>query len=158
VSETGDIERPVREIASVKPLVRETATVEAAPRDADSVADVPPVDLTELARQMGGDPAFARSLLPRFVAQSRRLLAEVEAAILAGDGFRAARAAHSLRGSAGLMRAGRAESLAAELEARGNAGALGDVGSLVAAIRAQIDLCEAMADSATECSELNRSA
>ncbi len=60
--------------------------------------------------------AFAQRILENFEARMTTDLAEIDAALLAQDGQRAARLAHQLRGSAANAAAGKIEALSGEIE------------------------------------------
>jgi HPt (histidine-containing phosphotransfer) domain-containing protein len=77
---------------------------------------LPGIAFDELLERCLGNMAFAQRILENFEARMTTDLAEIDAALLAQDGQRAARLAHQLRGSAANAAAGKIEALSGEIE------------------------------------------
>jgi HPt (histidine-containing phosphotransfer) domain-containing protein len=86
---------------------RSTATISCA---------LPGIAFAELLERCLGNMAFAQRILKNFETRMTADLAEIDAALLAQDGQRAARLAHQLRGSAANAAAGSIEALSGEIE------------------------------------------
>jgi PAS domain S-box-containing protein len=69
-------------------------------------ADVPPaaiLDHEEALSNVGGDPALLRELTEVFLQDCPRMIEDVRAALQSGDAGKLKRAAHSLKGAAGIL-------------------------------------------------------
>jgi CheY-like chemotaxis protein len=82
------------------------------------------VDREALLERVGHSGAFLRGLSGLFREESARLLAEIRAAVAAGDGARLQAAAHALKGAVSNFGAARAVGAARRLEQLGRAGDL----------------------------------
>lgn len=105
-----------------KPIARETLFLAVEELGADATpTEVPP----ELAGRpaflagLGDDVELARQLVDIFLEQSPKLMAQVRAAILAGDAVALRLAAHALKGTISNFPSGAARSVAARMEALG---------------------------------------
>src|SRR5205807_3968892 len=78
--------------------------------------------------RVGGDAQLLRELAGMFLVESPRWLADVRAAVAAGDLGKLKRAAHTLKGAVGTFGARAAFDAALELETRSRAGDLADAG------------------------------
>lgn len=116
----------------------------AAPATADARAPV--VDRTLLREILGVDPdsGMLAGLVQRLVKASEPLLADMEAALEAGDPERLATAAHALKGGARSMAAVQLGNVAEELQHGGRAGRLP---ADLAPVRAALDELQSLADS-----------
>jgi HPt (histidine-containing phosphotransfer) domain-containing protein len=91
-----------------------TAERRPGPRPSHAILGEPAIDLVHLARQTGGDPALEAELLAMFDRQSAQLLARLSAP--GAGGARKPDLAHTLRGSALAIGAGRVAGAALALE------------------------------------------
>ena len=85
-------------------------------------ADVCPVDLAEGLARAGDDREFYRELLELFLEDARQRLTLLESALAAGDLREVAATAHSIKGAAANLAAGRAREIAYAIESGGRAG------------------------------------
>ncbi len=90
-------------------------------------------------RQTGGDRALLAELAAAFQSESQTLLMQLSEAIAAGDPIKTRRAAHTLKGAAGVFGAGPAAETAKQLETLGAAGDLSTAPTLLATLQTQID-------------------
>lgn len=84
------------------------------------------------------DIRFARRLIDSFVERWPGMLAELTAAVDAGDAPAAARRAHALKGAAANLGVDDVAGRCAEVEARAEGGCLDAVGDDLAGIRAEL--------------------
>ncbi len=84
--------------------------------------DVCPVDLADGLARAGDDREFYRELLDLFLDDARQRLERLAGALSAGDLKEVASAAHSIKGAAANLAAGRARDIAYAIESRGRAG------------------------------------
>jgi two-component system sensor histidine kinase/response regulator len=101
-------------------LLRVLAGLEPAPADG---ADAP-FDVARAREQVGGDEHLLAELAALFCRESPRWLAEVRAAVAAGDAAGLRRFAHTLKGSAGTFGACAVSTVAQRLETMGQTGDL----------------------------------
>jgi HPt (histidine-containing phosphotransfer) domain-containing protein len=83
----------------------------------------------------GGE--FLRELIDIFLADTPNRIAEIEQALAAGHSGNLARAAHSIKGSAGNFGATQLTALARDLEAQGKAGDFASARAGLPALRAE---------------------
>jgi PAS domain S-box-containing protein len=86
----------------------------------------------------GTEQGFFRHIIGLFIDDSPKRLANLAAAIAAGDGLTAGRFAHSLKGSAANLGARRLAAVCAEIEALGRAGDLEGIPALYAQAEAEL--------------------
>ena len=79
--------------------------------------DLPGIDITPALRHVGGNKSLLTRLLLRFRDSERDSVDRIERAIASGDRVAAVRAAHTLKGLAATLGAGRVARSAAEVEA-----------------------------------------
>ena len=91
-------------------------------RDEPSILDDETLD--DLRASVNGDRAFVVELVEAYLADGATHVAEVEAALAAGDADGLVRPAHTLKSSSATLGAKRLASLARELEAAGRSGTL----------------------------------
>lgn len=73
-------------------------------------------DIGKLMTQCGGKKEIAMMILDEFANQTPKDLAEIEAALAAGDLIQASKGAHRLKGAVGVLGADALFALCAELE------------------------------------------
>ena len=95
-------------------------------------------DSTVALRQVGGDRALLAELAAAFRGESRTLMAQLREAITTGDAAKLRRAAHTLKGAAGVFGAEAAFDTAMRVESLAAAGDLSQVGELFADLETQI--------------------
>lgn len=100
-------------------------------------ADVPldPAGLARLLEITGGDQAFVDELVDTFIDDAGAQLADLDAAVAAGDTEGLVRPAHSLKSSADNVGAVTLRDLARQLEADARTGTVPEPGVRVAALR-----------------------
>lgn len=81
--------------------------------------DLASLDRALALERVGGDEELLREIAALFLEECPRMMADIQAAVLAGDAESLERAAHSLKGSVGNFGARRAFRAAARLEAIG---------------------------------------
>ncbi|CUQ67220.1 response regulator [Candidatus Nitrospira inopinata] len=91
-----------------------------------SHSDVDTFDLAALEANLGGDHHLIRQLVVLFVDQHRARLAEIKTGLETGDATTIERAAHTLKGAAGNLRAGKVASAAGRIEELVRQGRLND--------------------------------
>jgi len=94
-----------------------------------------PIDIEYALMQLGGDRELLHEVLDLFVEQIPQLVAECRAACAEGDMVRLGRAAHTIKGTTGNVRANEAYAAAMELERAAE-------GCEVDAARAMLDALE----------------
>jgi HPt (histidine-containing phosphotransfer) domain-containing protein len=112
-------------------------------------ADVCPVDLADGLARAGDDREFYRELLDLFLADARQRLAQLEAALGTGDLKEVAATAHSIKGAAANLAAGRAREIACAIESRGRAGDGTGLAALSGDLAAEIERVAAFTRSFT---------
>ncbi len=88
--------------------------------------------LDELLASVGGDAAFLVELIDTYLADAPSQLAQLRAALAAGDADQFRRAAHTLKSSSASLGAQPLSATAKELEMMGKAGALDPAGERIA--------------------------
>jgi HPt (histidine-containing phosphotransfer) domain-containing protein len=101
-------------------MVELTATAGAAPVPVSEI----PFDEAALRERVEGDMELLREIIELFLEDGPRLIAEVRAAVAAGDAVALKRAAHTLKGAASNFGAGAVVAAALELETMGRTGDL----------------------------------
>jgi signal transduction histidine kinase/DNA-binding response OmpR family regulator len=89
-------------------------------------SDADTFDLAALEANLGGDHQLIRQLVVLFVEQHRARLAEIKTGLETGDATAVERAAHTLKGAAGNLRAGKVASAAGRIEELVRQGRLDD--------------------------------
>ncbi|QQR75666.1 MAG: PAS domain S-box protein [Holophagales bacterium] len=105
----------------------------------DEPPPAPPVDLARLERSAMGRPALAREIVELYLAATPELIAEMTAAVAAGDPRRVQAAAHKLKSTSGVIGAGELQSRSAELEERADKWSPDELGEKVAAVARHCD-------------------
>ena len=90
----------------------------------ERVSDTGLIDLETILDRVGGDQELLREITGIFLAEYPALLADIQAAIEAGDAKRLERAAHSLKGSVANFGARAATDVSFQLEIMGRKGHL----------------------------------
>ncbi|HXG49305.1 MAG TPA: Hpt domain-containing protein, partial [Methylomirabilota bacterium] len=121
--------------ASVRPDSTEPQSGPDASLDATVIAGLR--DLRE-----PGQPDPLGELIDAFFRDARPRIEHIEAALRAGDGAKAAAAAHTLKGSASNLGARRLASLCAQIEKHAKAGEVTDASGLLASVLAEFDQVE----------------
>jgi HPt (histidine-containing phosphotransfer) domain-containing protein len=88
------------------------------------IAEPPAIDRAAFLDRVGGDYGIMREVAATFCADLPRRMAAIHAAIELGNAQEVERAAHSLRGAAGVIGAARAAEIAGRLESEARAGSL----------------------------------
>jgi HPt (histidine-containing phosphotransfer) domain-containing protein len=94
--------------------------------------------LDELVAMTGGERAFLGELIDTFVTDAASMLAELDAAVAAGDDAALLRPAHSLKSNALSFGAHRLTELCRAVEADARNGAVPDAAARVATIRDEV--------------------
>jgi PAS domain S-box-containing protein len=94
---------------------------------------------TDALRKVGGDRALLEELADAFRAESRTLLTQLREAIEATDAASVRRAAHTLKGAAGVFGAHPACETAKQLESSGTSGDLSHAAEQFASLEVEID-------------------
>jgi HPt (histidine-containing phosphotransfer) domain-containing protein len=94
------------------------------------------MDLTKLASDLGFDVETVKSLVGTFVASSTADVAELDAAVAAGDCAAARRLAHHIKGAAGNLELPDIAAAALAVETAARAGSVAGAAPHVARIRA----------------------
>ncbi len=95
----------------------------------EDIAPLPPlegIDTEQGLTRVGGNLKLYRNLLARFYTDNRNTGANLDRAVLENDQATAVRLAHTIKGLAGTIGAGRLQGIAAELEAALNSDFSGD--------------------------------
>jgi HPt (histidine-containing phosphotransfer) domain-containing protein len=103
----------------------------AAANSDDRVSQLPVFDLTGFGQQMGDDPELMREIVEIFFEESEGQMRDLNETLASGDTTRAARLAHSLKGSLASLHAARARHWAQTVE---SAAASGDPNASQAAL------------------------
>ena len=96
------------------------------------------MDAAGLLSSLLHDRSIVRELVELFDESGPQCAAQVEEALRRGDAGDLERAAHTLKGMLGSLRAGPATELAGELEAQGHAGQLAGTEELWARLRPEL--------------------
>ena len=112
-------------------------------------ADLCPVDLADGLSRAGDDREFYRELPDLFLEDARQRLTRLESALSAGDLEEVAATAHSIKGAAANLAAGRARELAWAIESRGRAGDGTGLDALTGDLAAEIERVAAFTRSFT---------
>ena len=94
--------------------------------------------LAELLEAVGDDPAFVDELVDTFLAEAPGFLAAIDEAVRDGDAGRLLVPAHTLKGNASTMGAGRLAEISRTLEERARDGDLEGADSDAADARAEL--------------------
>jgi PAS domain S-box-containing protein len=112
-----------------------------APELASGLDSLPPIDREALLSHCAESAEFARSLLSDFAVDLPMRLEQIVRHVGEGDATAVSEAAHSLKGSAGILAATAVRKVAAELEAAGKAGKLAEMTPLVNRLGEEIEHC-----------------
>ena len=141
----------------IQPLPAEPATATPAGSIADQPADDSPFDLGALLDRCMGDQSFRDRLLAKFPEQALATVQKLAECFATGDAKQAARAAHTLKGTAANLSASTLQKLAAELESLGNSGSLDEAQRRLEALRAEVERCVAFVQAAAAPQPVNSS-
>ncbi|HEY6569849.1 MAG TPA: Hpt domain-containing protein [Candidatus Limnocylindrales bacterium] len=94
--------------------------------------------LAELLEAVGDDPAFVDELVDTFLAEAPGFMSAIDGAVAAGDAGALLVPAHTLKGNASTIGAGRLAEISRTLEERARRGDLDGAGSDAAAARAEL--------------------
>ena len=103
------------------------------------------IDTQALLTRCMNNVSFSLALLGELEATGEQRVHEIAGHVAAGDCALAAEAAHSLKGSAGILFAEPLRAITAEIESAGKSGDLGRISSLVDDLRREMTLCLAAA-------------
>ncbi|MCC6123667.1 MAG: PAS domain S-box protein [Pirellulales bacterium] len=103
--------------------------------------DLPPLDFDVLLDRCMGDAGFAAALLEELESGGPSRLEEITRQIRAGAAVDAGKAAHSLKGAAGIVGAEPLRAVAAEIETAGKAGDIELAAALLQEMRAEMRRC-----------------
>jgi CheY-like chemotaxis protein len=159
-TELAEVSRVVEGAASRRPpslisgdVHAEEGRREAAPRQARGQASggdgqfppppspsiAPPFDGSEALDRVGGSAETLKELVALFFEECPKLMTEIRGGLSRGDAGAVRRAAHTLKGSAGIFAANAAASAAADLESVARAGDLAGAGDAWEALQSEID-------------------
>lgn len=102
-------------------------------------ADSCPVDLADGLSRVGDDREFYRELLELFLDDARGRMSVLEHALGGHDLAEVTMAAHSIKGAAANLSAGRARELAFAIERRGRSGDEAGLDELLGELAAEIE-------------------
>ena len=102
-----------------------------------------PKAIDELRALNPDDPSFLRELIQIYLDDSPKQIAEVEAALAAGDAPKLTRAAHSLKGSSANFGASPLRAIAEQVEHLGRASNLAAVPERLPELKAEYDRVKA---------------
>ncbi len=97
------------------------------------------IDWAAALHHTAGDRTLMKTMIDVFLAESPKMLAEVRAALAAGDAPRLRRAGHSLKGSCGYFAAAGAYQAALAVENLGQTGSLADAAPAIEELQREID-------------------
>jgi PAS domain S-box-containing protein len=123
----GYVSKPVR----AQELYQALAALEPAAAAPETAASSPPreplpMDRAALLEQVGGDEEILRQVIQVFLEEASPLMTEMRQALAGGNAARLEKAAHSLKGAAGLFAVPGVPEAARQLEALGRAGQLAE--------------------------------
>jgi two-component system, sensor histidine kinase and response regulator len=127
----GYVSKPLRPQQMFAEIERLTPVVSSASARSDAPPEpfegkAPALDTGALLRLLSGDRDLARELAAVFPVDATRLLGEIRAAMASGDAPAVRFAAHTLKGSAASLRAGRTAESAHRIERLAAGGDVGD--------------------------------
>jgi two-component system sensor histidine kinase/response regulator len=148
---------PDRMVATLAKWVRPSqpaASVPASKTIQDSVSDqlpdLPGINVTESVRRIGGNVKLYYSLLDNFRTNQRNFTSGFREALAANDRDTAERLAHTLKGIAGTLGAGKLQDSAALLESGTKKAEAGEIDSLLARVDQELAAFVASIDQALE--------
>lgn len=100
-----------------------------------------PFSMETLMEQCGGNSVIVGSVLDEFLNQVPTDLSEMESGMSGGDLLSSSKAAHRLKGTAGVMGAMKLHPLCAEMEQVCKAGSLADAQRIFAELKAEAAAC-----------------
>ena len=103
-----------------------------------SGGDTPAVDVAAVVARLNGDRELLAEIAGLYLEDEPALLAQLEAAMEAGQAQGVRRAAHALKGSVANFAAARAQAAALALEQAGRSGNLADAPALLDTLRAEL--------------------
>jgi len=106
--------------------------------------DARPIDIEALKRRMGNAPKFITQLIDKFQKQTDIDLKKLRTSVAGQDPVTTRQLAHSLKGAASYLCAAKMQRLAAELEAMGRGGDLGEAYDIITAMEAELDSCQSL--------------
>jgi len=115
------------------PAAGETAPVQTSAR--------PSIDIDTALSRFMGDAQFLLAALQTFADETPKYVEQVRSSLAAGDAPAAGRAAHSIKGAAGLINAAALRDVAAELESLGREARLDEARARVDRLRLEMDGC-----------------
>jgi HPt (histidine-containing phosphotransfer) domain-containing protein len=130
------LQNEIRRLFGSRPLAPEAPAAAAEPRDGAIF------DRQAAVAMMGEDSLFNR-VAEMFVAEAPGYLAEIDAAMAAGDADQLARVAHTVKGLFATFVAPAGQSIAMQLEKMARTGNLGACSELVIAVRAKVEALSA---------------
>jgi HPt (histidine-containing phosphotransfer) domain-containing protein len=98
-----------------------------------------PVDLADGLARAGDDREFYRELLDLFLDDARQRLSRLETALSTGDLKEVTSTAHSIKGAAANLAAGRVRDIAYAIESRGRAGDGAGLAALTGDLAAELE-------------------
>jgi HPt (histidine-containing phosphotransfer) domain-containing protein len=118
-------------------------------------AQLAPADFEALLRNCSGEVTFLVELVGDFKQQATTDLAGIQRAMTEHDADGLRRAAHSLKGAAAYLSAGRLRDLAQRLEEAGRAHALENMEDAVTQVRREVEACVAYIESCVAAEDLS---
>jgi PAS domain S-box-containing protein len=132
----------IQRFVSPENAIRLQAVAPVAKRASPSSNPIPPIDKRELVEnRCMGDAAFALSLLDSFTSNCDTRMKEIFDHFRNANATGVGKAAHSLKGIAGIIAANRLSSLAAKMEYAGQANDLSSIEASLDELRAEVKSC-----------------
>ena len=100
-----------------------------------------PFSMTTLMEQCGGQKVVVDAVLDEFLTQVPTDTQEMEASMAGGDLLMTSKAAHRLKGTAGVLGAEKLHSLCASMELTSKAGNAEEAAKIYAELKAEAQLC-----------------
>ena len=100
-----------------------------------------PFTMTTVLEQCGGNKMIAGAVLEEFLNQVPTDIGEMESSLASGDLLTASKAAHRLKGTAGVLGAVRLHPLCAEMELAGKGGDAAKAAAIFAELKVEAQKC-----------------
>jgi len=100
-----------------------------------------PFTMATVLEQCGGNKMIAGAVLEEFLVQVPADIGEMESSLTSGDLLTASKAAHRLKGTAGVLGAMRLYPLCAELEMAGKSGDVAKTAAIFSEVKVEAQRC-----------------
>jgi HPt (histidine-containing phosphotransfer) domain-containing protein len=110
----------------------------------------PPIDFDSLVQRCMSDSQFARAMLLMFAEQAPLMVNDLRAGLTAGDAARAAKAAHTIKGSAANVSAQQLSACAAAIEDACRSGEMGTISEWMNRLNDELTRCLTYIDAQAE--------